>query len=298
MPASGSGGYPPYFVALGLFVALERGAFLAGRTSTASLISHLFLVHNARDAWVFGINPSFWSLATESQLYVLYPVLYLLRRGFGARAMVAMTLLISVAIRAAAEWRYVAEPPLWVALSPMTLWFDWTLGAYLCEVYLEGRRIFLRPRLFVVAMVAIIFAASLYRPTARHIFPMTSILFTALLEMAIWSPVRVSKLGGLLAKLGVCSYSVYLFHQPFMVPVSRWLETHWGMSPPARFASVAGLFLTLGWTIGPLLYRWLEVPSARIGKRQLRKPREMGAARTEPAFAGVTAQEKRPADPQ
>lgn len=212
--------------------------------------------------------------------------------------MLAFTFLVSFSIRMAAEMRYPHEPPMWIAMAALTLWFDWTLGAYLCDAYLAGRRVFARPRLFVVAMVALIFATSLYRPTARHIFPMTSVLFAALLEMAIWSPAKTSRLGSLLATLGVCSYSVYLFHQPFMAPVSNWLAAQFGMSPLSRFFTLSILFLTLGWTIGPLLYRWIEVPSAQLGRKPRAKLAEPLAVPVVPEPALVSAHEKRPAGPQ
>ena len=48
------------------------------------MLSHLFLVHNFNPDWYYGINGAFWSIAVESQLYVLYPVLVALasRRGW------------------------------------------------------------------------------------------------------------------------------------------------------------------------------------------------------------------------
>ncbi|HVJ67363.1 MAG TPA: acyltransferase [Caulifigura sp.] len=290
--------YPPYLVALLLFVGFQAAAILDGVTSLKSIFAHLLLIHNWRDAWVFGINPSFWSLATECQLYVLYLPLWAIRNRLGSRAMLATTFFVSIGIRIAAELRYVNEPPLWVSMSALTLWFDWTLGAYLCDAYLEGRRIFARPRLFIVAMVALIFAASLYRPAARHIFLMTSILFTAMLEVAIWSPDRISRLGQLLARLGLCSYSVYLFHQPFLAPVSRWLQTQFGIGPLPRFVILSAVALAASWTIGPLLYRWIEEPSAKRGRRR-REPSpepQSPPLALEPAL--VAAQEKRLAGPQ
>ncbi len=88
-----------------------------------------------RDAWIFGVNPSFWSLATEWQLYLLYPVLWVVRARFGSRGMLTFAFLVSFSIRVAAELRYPHEPPMWIAMAALTLWFDWTLGAYLCDAY-------------------------------------------------------------------------------------------------------------------------------------------------------------------
>ncbi|MBC7527958.1 MAG: acyltransferase [Chthonomonadaceae bacterium] len=76
---------PPYYVALALFlilIALVPGmnqktgvrwdvalpAFTPG-----ALISHLFLVHNLKTNWLHAIDPPMWSIATEFQIYLIFP---------------------------------------------------------------------------------------------------------------------------------------------------------------------------------------------------------------------------------
>ncbi|MDQ2772566.1 MAG: acyltransferase family protein, partial [Bacteroidota bacterium] len=55
--------YPPYLVALLLF------GFTLGFGGGRSLLAHLTLTHNLSDQTFATINPSFWSLALEAQLY-------------------------------------------------------------------------------------------------------------------------------------------------------------------------------------------------------------------------------------
>ena len=51
------------------------------------LISHLLLVHNVRADWIYKIDAPTWSVATEWQIYFLFPLLLLpLHRRFGAVA--------------------------------------------------------------------------------------------------------------------------------------------------------------------------------------------------------------------
>ena len=38
------------------------------------MASHLFLVHNLSEGWIFKIDPPMWSVATEWQIYLLFPV--------------------------------------------------------------------------------------------------------------------------------------------------------------------------------------------------------------------------------
>jgi peptidoglycan/LPS O-acetylase OafA/YrhL len=49
----------------------------------AVLLSHLFMVYNLNADWVFRIDPPFWSVATEWQIYFLFPLILLpvLRRA-------------------------------------------------------------------------------------------------------------------------------------------------------------------------------------------------------------------------
>src|SRR4051812_17292515 len=53
------------------------------------LVSHLLLVHNLDNSWVYRINAPFWSVATEWQIYFLFPLLLLpVLRKFGMGAAV------------------------------------------------------------------------------------------------------------------------------------------------------------------------------------------------------------------
>ncbi len=92
---------PPYYAALGLGVlvlvaghlARFRSAsalhdkVMAAQLSAGSLVSHLFLVHNFNQRWVETIDVPLWSVATEWQIYFLFPfVLLPLWRRFGGPA--------------------------------------------------------------------------------------------------------------------------------------------------------------------------------------------------------------------
>jgi peptidoglycan/LPS O-acetylase OafA/YrhL len=57
--------------------------------TTASAVTHLFLVHNLFPSTIFGINSAMWSVATEWQIYLAFPALLALWRRFGTAAAVA-----------------------------------------------------------------------------------------------------------------------------------------------------------------------------------------------------------------
>ena len=74
--------YPPYFLALAFFaLVFPRSRLrLDSPSDFANLGSHALLIHNFFKPWAVGINGSFWSLAVEAQLYLLYPLLLVLVR--------------------------------------------------------------------------------------------------------------------------------------------------------------------------------------------------------------------------
>ena len=56
--------YPAYLAALVGFACLDWRE-LAGHGAAKQLLSYALLIHNFRSSTLFGINPSFWSIATE-----------------------------------------------------------------------------------------------------------------------------------------------------------------------------------------------------------------------------------------
>ncbi len=162
--------YPPYLLALFLcaFVFIEShlewGSGPAGRPLFASnmeqLISHIFLVHNLSQELTFGINPAFWSIAVEAQLYVIYPLLIWLAWRLGWRRALWFTAIIELGSRCIASLLSAFNPaweiPGFYLNSPFYFWFTWTMGAVLAEAWLKGQPLpfrsswgFLWPLLFV-----------------------------------------------------------------------------------------------------------------------------------------------------
>ncbi len=77
---------PTYYVALAVglgVVVLLRGLVAdplpqdnTFRLTTGGVLSHLALVHNLSDGWLFQANLPLWSIALEVQLYLLFPLLW------------------------------------------------------------------------------------------------------------------------------------------------------------------------------------------------------------------------------
>jgi peptidoglycan/LPS O-acetylase OafA/YrhL len=254
--------YPPYLVALLVF-SLSLGT--GGRLS---LLTHLTLTHNFFDHIITAINPSFWSLALEAQLYLLYPVFLLLRRRLGIGKTTLAIGALAVLTLALELWLRPRILAIW--LSPPNLWFVWAAGAYLGEQFYLGKRVFTRSPAWLVGVYVLLSLSTVtpvYPLLGRLLF---SVFFICLMDWYLHraAPATSSAAGEALFKLtarvGVYSYSIYLFHQPFLYQVIIFLT--FGRQHKAVVAlAILGAF-ALMFGIAHFTYHWLEVPSIRWGK--------------------------------
>ena len=94
---------PPYYLALLIFLLLIWCVPLLRQKSGSNwdealpaftpsvILSHLLLIHNFSSQWRFRIDYPMWSVATEWQIYVLFPLLLLpVWRRFGIVSLVLM----------------------------------------------------------------------------------------------------------------------------------------------------------------------------------------------------------------
>ncbi len=98
---------PPYYAVLGFSLlaiwtikglSVTRGGVWDSAVPVTgwSVLSHLLLVHNLSSGTIFKINYPLWSVATEFQIYFLFPLVLLpLWRRFGATATVALVVAIT-----------------------------------------------------------------------------------------------------------------------------------------------------------------------------------------------------------
>jgi peptidoglycan/LPS O-acetylase OafA/YrhL len=275
---------PPYFVALLAFAFLWQGTRLSNADvlmPRTQFVSHLLLVHNLDARTLYGINCTFWSIAVEVQLYVLYPIMLALWKRMGAGRGLLLFIGLEVVLRvASASWVHVWQTsfPHLLYFSPFSFWGSWALGAYLAERYRTGRPLVphigwawglgilsvvvchantfsLLGFLTIAALTFVLMARSLFRPARA--------------SLVEGSPNRriVNWLGQHLCEAGVVSYSVYLFHYPLCDTAITLIRASLHVTAPFWLA-LAGLPLwwALFW-VGRLLYRYVELPSAACGRR-------------------------------
>jgi peptidoglycan/LPS O-acetylase OafA/YrhL len=259
---------PPYFAWL-TFFAWRGGLSLSTADGRGQILSHFLLVYNFNSAWIFAINGAFWSLAVEAQLYLLYPLLWRMRRRWTMRGALLATLVLSLLTRVIAaffftDWSQDFSGTVWT--FPTMLWFDWTLGAFLAEEFLAGRRAFPSSILLRIVAVAVLAVSVFYKPGDAFAFSISSCALVLLMESYLWREQRESLIERLLVPLGLCSYSFYLLHYPFIPELLHRLPVARGMPEPWHAIVLFPIVFALLFVASYLSYVLLERGSNRLGR--------------------------------
>jgi peptidoglycan/LPS O-acetylase OafA/YrhL len=181
-------------------------------------------------------NGAFWSIAVEAELYVVFPLLLLVRRRLGGAALVALATLPVVALGLLVP-RVAAVSPV-DKLSGLTLQLAplFALGLAGAGVLVARERIRRLPWPWLAALAAapvlalVAGAGTVW--TVRHYFwidlALGPALVMLLVAVATGRPAALVRLldTGPVRGLGRFSYSLYLVHLPIVVAVSRTLTGH------------------------------------------------------------------------
>jgi peptidoglycan/LPS O-acetylase OafA/YrhL len=254
--------YPAYLLAL-IGFAIWRNA-----ADPTDIAMHAGLVHNLSSKTYFSINPSFWSLAVEVQLYALYPLAILVRRSWGAGGMLVVGLLTSAAWRALAflftDWHGASTFHIWS--SPLALWPDWLLGAYLAEKHASGGRVFGRPGLWAGLGAALYVLGEFLMPFRAVQFSLASLVAAVGLEVYLRRETPPTRLARFLALVGVCSYSLYLIHQPLMGDYVVFLSGLGVRDPVVQVLIGFPIYGVVATVVAWIIYSTVERGGVRLGK--------------------------------
>ena len=234
---------PPYYVAMLVYiVALEWIAFEHHAPLSWALPgwkdigAHILMLHNLMSSTLGTINAAFWSLALESQLYLIFPLLVVLAAKRGLRAILGVTFGIAV---------------VWQTIVFFQLGFSLEWGAQMAQLYhaLPGRAFE-----FAVGMSA---AAIVARPViSAHIRRNCVIAAAILIGPAIFYVARVSTFGPLVDQMwGVLfGCALVLLHG---VPAARFRD-----NAVLRFLTWTGVISYSLYLIHNLVFRFFPLPPA------------------------------------
>jgi peptidoglycan/LPS O-acetylase OafA/YrhL len=209
----------------------------------SSVVAHLLLIHNFRGAWLRQINPAYWSIATEWQMYFAFPLLLLpIWRRFGAVATITFGLVVGVLIgqltgmqMGACPW-YIGLFAMGMAGSVISfgktksrigaVGWAWISVGFLAALTIVGWTLTLN-FLWTDILTGLGTMALLIACTERcktSLAGQTGGVVT-LLKVLEWRPVAV---------VGAMSYSLYLIHSPLINVTATLLAWLCGPTSPAR----------------------------------------------------------------
>ncbi len=240
-----------------------------------NIFAHTLLVQNLREEIVYSINPSFWSLAIEWQLYMLFPLVLIGVRLVGWLPILAVTATLEIIFRNWAGTESGLFRP--SVFTPFNYWWAWTIGAFVADRFSTRDSLPLSRIPLALCVLTTVFAW-FWKPTSLFVFPAVS--FTT----AVWLSKRLTSHSSArvanwksnaqsyrpLARLGVCSYSFYLIHQPVLMSVGRIMDQCYAFGNAAKIVILYSLVIPI-YLISVGSFRWLETPSNRYGKAMTTK---------------------------
>lgn len=272
--------FPPYLLALLLFAFLLPSSRISfDATGWLDLLAHALALQNFFDASFYSINPSFWSIAVEVQLYLLYPLLLVLVSRLGWTRTLVILAVIEGTIRAVTGIAQVTSDqplPRWFTDSPLAYWLSWSLGAWLAEAWRhrQSMPIYRVPITLWLALTIICYQVKFLEPfTFTFASLLTFAVLARLLEQRYQPPARPHLILRHLQSIGLWSYSLYLLHQPFLLLIP-WLKARWITGVAVHPLVTLSACLLLWFVLVPLgiaFYRLVEVPSIALGKKFLPK---------------------------
>jgi peptidoglycan/LPS O-acetylase OafA/YrhL len=266
---------PPYYAALLLAVGMsglrywvtapnwESHVIRSMDFRPSALLAHVFLIQNMWNPWARALDGPTWSVATEFQIYILFPLILLpLWRRLKPPLVIAMASALGVAIFFATK-SGLTSCSWYVGLFAM--------GMFAAETYVRRNNDRIRPALLAVSVVAAttaIVAMAVFNWMPRFMWALDLIVgigvASTLVHLASYTKTKERNLGlevlewRPLVALGTVSYSFYLIHAPILNVLETLLLIFRVSDGHAALLIVATLAAIILFASG--FYKFIELP--------------------------------------
>lgn len=258
--------YPPYLITL-LIVVIIQG------TGVFDALLHAGLVHNFLPSTLYTISGSFWSIAVEAQLYLIYPLVYFIGSKSNWKLALLATGMVELLIRGTNGFAFFYETEglsTAISFSPFGFWVSWSLGAYLADRLLRKELSKYSP-LVVGLVIGLIIVCGFFKPLTVLVFPLSA-LATMMVMANNLTRTNDSFFGNALRFLGACSYSFYLWHFFILRKWSLGLQIAGIKEPILLFLLTLPSYVFILF-VSHFFYKIVELNSVKIGKRfQISRP--------------------------
>ncbi len=270
--------YPPYLLILSFICFNRKAKFLYTLTGLKQLLTHLFLVHNLSDSMFFTLNGSFWSLALEVQLYLVYPAFLILRKRIGIKKAFWLLVGFSLACNFIGQLLHI-QTSFAYSWSVLQFWFIWAGGAYLAECYFNKQRMFYKGA-FVYSLLffTVAIGSKYFSFTTSYQNLLVTFGWLAFFESVFYAKKLFQKgiITTVLILIGTCSYSIYLIHESFLggllgsVDIIPYTVRNFFLINVNLFLRPMVVFVMI-FMISYSLYIFVEQKSVSIGQERRKK---------------------------
>lgn len=239
---------PPYYIALALsmlmitFIPLLQTPLNTAWDSKIpveliDIITHLLLIHNLNPDWIHKINGAHWSIATEWQIYFLFPLMLLVWKRFSLYISFLLFSILTLGL----QFLVPHAVPEFILLFFM--------GVISCYFSFKAKKSYK----ILISIGILIFVGSLViqtiRPTGGFLanlitgFSFSFLIYTLTVRKRL-NNVNYNLLENNVTNfLGKISYSLYLIHGPFLALANLYLLKNFSLSQDSRQLLLFGFIL-------------------------------------------------------
>ena len=261
---------PPYIIAVVLSIAIElicKQLFNVHRSNGQVILKTFFMVQNyPPHAGQLLSNASLWSLPVEVELYILFPVIFIVSVKVGKIAT-----LIGVAVISFCALLLILTYADWMRGDFLNYWIIWCSGSLLANLVKHSNLPQFKSHCWLTMLLALI--AGIFIVLKSEYVAIGHYIWAIFYFYALWYVLTLPSPSALIPKLplrfllwlGRISYSFYLVHFPLFYLLGYVWIASFGHKPSNFLICFIASFVAM--LLGAAFYEVIEKPFHVLAKR-------------------------------